>query len=947
MKWIKTLLFFSFMACLAQQVYAQANPCIYTLDLKDQLGDGWNGAQLEVRINAKATVYTLTNGSTARHYLTLNNGDSLRLTYKPGPFDLEVGYTLLNQEGKTVYTTGTNNPVAGVVLRDTVACPTCAPPPGPSVTFEDVRAFTSQLSWVGNVSGGTYLLEYGLKGFMPNKGLGTVVRTTATRTILRSLKENTNYDLYLSVICSNPADTSLVLGPFAFHTRWAIDLGISGIEDPITDCGLEAGDTVRVLIHNYGGEPQSLVPFKYAVNGVPVPISMPKDGVYTGVVGRDSSDVAEFDNPYSFPPGDYVIDAWTEMKGDSVIDNDTLRYTFTSLPTINISNTAPYSNLLEDRFTGWTVDQSSVNASWQLGTPNKRQLNQAFSGSQVWATKLNGSYNSSEVSYLSSPCFNFSGLAADPVLTFALQLDMEGCCDGLWVELSTDGGQSWAKLGDNTSGINWYNNVTRQIWSNNGGVRGWFTASHPLPGTASAPDVRIRFAFLSDFANNLEGALIDNIQVHVPTRDLLALSVRNTSADPCGNAADQLSFSVGNLSRNNATNFSVAYRINNGAVVTENVGGFTLLPNAKNAYTFRGTFNSATPGTYNIKAWIVGDVQAANDTAYFTFNSAYPVPFGEDFERGGIPRDWTIDADAVVVKDRGNSSFTLSDNLFSGDASLRVTTPTFGPIVANDSLTFEYRYVNISGNDITATTLTANDRLDVSVSTDCGRTFVLLQSITVANHVASTQLRRVTVKLGAYATRFIQIRIVATRGGGDYWIDLDNINMLRCAAKLNLSSTIRNATGATMRNGSIAVRGDGNGAPYKYKWATGATASQITQVPPGLYSVTVTDRFGCSSTLDLTVNFTVSARDQELPVEKLSLAPNPTYDQTLLRVQLRERSDLKIQLISPIGQILQQVQLNGVQQADVPIKMAQLPAGMYFVRLEANGRQRVERIVKF
>jgi len=190
MKWIKTLLFFSFMACLAQQVYAQANPCIYTLNLKDQLGDGWNGAKLEVRINAKATAYTLNTGSEARYYLSLNNGDSLRLTYKPGPFEQEVFYSLLDQEGKVVYTTGGNNPVAGVVLRSKIICPTCAPPPGPSVTFEDVRAFTSQLSWVGNVTGGTYLLEYGLKGFTPNKGLGTVVRTTATRTILRCLKEN-------------------------------------------------------------------------------------------------------------------------------------------------------------------------------------------------------------------------------------------------------------------------------------------------------------------------------------------------------------------------------------------------------------------------------------------------------------------------------------------------------------------------------------------------------------------------------------------------------------------------------------------------------------------------------------------------------------------------------------------------------------------------------------
>jgi hypothetical protein len=944
MKWIKALLFLSFLTCLAQQVYAQATPCVYTLDLNDLLGDGWNGSQLEVRINNTATTYTITNGSKARHYLTLNNGDSLRLTYKPGPFDLEVSYSLLDQEGKVVYTTGTDLPKAGITLRTRIICPTCAAPPGPSLVFEDVRAFSAQLSWLGNVVGGTYLLEYGKKGFLPNKGQGTTLRTAVTRVILKTLTQNTNYDLYLSLICSNPADTSQTLGPFAFKTRFAIDLGISGIESPTTECGLERGDTVRVLIHNFGGEPQSLVPFKYAVNGMPVPISMPKDGVYTGVVGRDSSEVAEFDNKYSFPPGDYYIDAWTEIKGDSVPRNDTLRYTFTSLPTIT---SFPYVNLLEDSFTGWTVDQKSVNASWQLGTPNKRVLNTAFSGNQVWATKLNGSYNSSEVSYLASPCFNFSKLTADPVLTFATQLDLEGCCDGMWVELSTDGGVSWAKLGDNTSGINWYNDVTRQIWNGNGGVKGWFTASHPLPGTATAPNVRIRFAFLSDFANNLEGALIDNIQIHVPTRDLLALSVRNTSADACGNSTDQLAFALGNLSRNNATAFSVAYRINNGAVVTENVGGFTLAPNAKNTYTFKGTFNSATPGTYNIKAWVVGDVLASNDTAYFSFNTAYPVPFGEDFERGGIPRDWTIDADAVVVKDRGNNSFTLSDNLFSGDVSLRATTPVFGPIAANDSLTFEYRYVNVSGNTVTATQLTANDRLDVLVSTDCGRTFVVLQSITAANHLSSTQLRRITVKLGAYANRFIQIRLAATWGGGDYWIDLDNINLNRCPAKLNLSSTTRNATGATQRNGSASVRGEANGAPYKFKWNTGATSAQITQVPAGKYSVTVTDRFGCSSVLDLDVKFTVSARDQELPVDNLSIAPNPTNEQTLLRVSLRERTNLQVQLINTVGQVLSQVQLGNVLQADVPINLANLPAGMYFLRLQGNGRQRIERVVKF
>jgi len=340
-------------------------------------------------------------------------------------------------------------------------------------------------------------------------------------------------------------------------------------------------------------------------------------------------------------------------------------------------------------------------------------------------------------------------------------------------------------------------------------------------------------------------------------------------------------------------------------------------------------------------------VLASNDTAYFSFNTAYPVPFGEDFERGGIPRDWTIDADAVVVKDRGNSSFTLSDNLFSGDVNLRATTPVFGPIAANDSLTFEYRYVNVSGNTVTATQLSANDRLDVLVSTDCGRTFVVLQSITAANHLASTQLRRITVKLGAYATRYIQIRLAATWGGGDYWIDLDNINLNRCPAKLNLSSTTRNATNATLRNGSASVKGETNGAPYKFKWNTGATSAQINQVPAGKYSVTVTDRFGCTSVLDLEVKFTVSARDQELSVDNLSIAPNPTNEQTLLRVSFRERANLQVQLINTVGQVLSQVQLGNVLQADVPINLANLPAGMYFLRLQGNGRQRIERVVKF
>jgi hypothetical protein len=942
MKWAKTILVFGSLIFSAVQLLAQGSPCVYTLDLKDQLGDGWNGASLEVRIGTRSTVYGLSIGLGARHYLTINNGDSLRLTFRPGTVDREISYTLLDQEGAQVFSTGANPPVAGVVLRSRVVCPTCAPLPSPSVNFDDIRAFTTRMSWYSPTPTSIFILEYGPKGFVPGPGRGTQVRLASNRYTIPALKQNTNYDVYLRTFCAT-ADTSKRIGPFSFKTRFAIDLGVSEIVQPFTDCGWDLGDTVRVLIKNYGGEPQSLIPFKYAVNGEVVGIEMPKDGVYTGVVGKDSAEIADFDNIKAFLPGDYLIEAWTEMKGDSVIKNDTIRSRFTSVPTIR---SYPHLQTFEDRFTGWTIDKNSINSSWQLGTPNKRLLNQAFAGNRVWITKTNGQYNNSEVSYLVSPCLNFSNLRSDPVVSFALQLDLEGCCDAIWVELSTDGGETWDKLGSNASGINWYNDANRQVWTGNGPARGWFTASHPLPGTATAPDVRIRFGFLSDFANSYDGAMIDQFQVYVPQRDLAALNIVYTGGDNACVGLDSLvRLNIGNLSTNNQTGFSVAYRVNNGPVITENVGGLNLAPRTRSLYTFQRAFRPSVPGNYNIKAWIVGgDSQVANDTAYFSFRTLYNLPFGEDFERGGPPQDWEIDADALILRDRGNSSYTLSDNLFTGDRSFSATTPLFGPVRATDSLTFEYRLVNVQGNTVSATTLGANDNIQVQISTDCGLRYTTVMTINSQNHQASTSLRRMVIRLANFPNATIKVRFIATWGAGDYWLDLDNINVKRCG-NLNLNVQVRNATASNAANGAIAIRGDGQGSPYTFRWANGNTSNELVNLRPGNYTVTVTDRNGCTEPRDIRVNFTTSTQEV-LAVDQLSLAPNPTAGEALLKVQLREAARLKVQVFNTIGVLLLEVNLPESQKVEVPLDLSDYPNGMYFLRLHAKGKVRSEKLLK-
>ncbi len=164
-------------------------------------------------------------------------------------------------------------------------------------------------------------------------------------------------------------------------------------------------------------------------------------------------------------------------------------------------------------FHGYPGVGSLAPSSWAHGAPQGNIISGAASGANAWVTNLGGNHSDGERSYLESPAMDLSLATADPVISFAIQYDTEAGLGCAWLEISTDAGISWNKLGSLGSGVSWYSAIGPHgdCWS--GDSSGWLYASHPLTGAAGHTDVRIRFALATDGAIAYEGLAIDDLAI--------------------------------------------------------------------------------------------------------------------------------------------------------------------------------------------------------------------------------------------------------------------------------------------------------------------------------------------------------------------------------------------------------------------------------------------------
>jgi len=357
---------------------------------------------------------------------------------------------------------------------------------------------------------------------------------------------------------------------------------------------------------------------------------------------------------------------------------------------------------------------------------------------------------------------------------------------------------------------------------------------------------------------------------------------------------------------------------------------------------FETTWDFSQPGPYVIEAWteLEEDSNVANDTFRVEFLNAFAKPVKEDFEDGLLPEGWTTDEGFALYgpMSHNNETWVISDNVYSFDPMFNLTSTRIGPVFAGDTLSFDYRYVDFF--DGLVPTILSGDSLQVQISKDCGETFETVLTIDSTNHVPTTDMTNHVILLDDYDGLTIIVRFLATWGNGDYWVDLDNINVSGCPLSfgsiVNVEGTLSNDT-----TGSISIEPVSGIGPYHFEWNTGDTTTAETSIidglAPGSYSVDIVDANGCSESLDFEVGVLV-ATDEVYGVEKISLFPNPTSGLVNLNVSLSEAMEFQARVMNLSGQVVYESMRTTAQSFHQELDLSNQPSGLYILQVVADGK---------
>jgi len=494
----------------------------------------------------------------------------------------------------------------------------------------------------------------------------------------------------------------IAIDDFRVFDKPPVDVSVTDILSPLSECGLGSAETVEALVENTGSMDQSGFNVNYRVDGGTV-VTQPFIG--TIVVGAEFNFVFTTSADFS-SLGTHVLEVWTDLAGDLAPYNDTIVANIENVLTVS---TFPYVENFESGPAGWGA-VNVTSSTWALGTPASFVINTPPPSTPAsvnsWMTNLTGSYNNNEEGWVLSPCFDFSSLLA-PELLLDIWWDAEGFYDGTNIQYSTDNGLSWNLVGSffTATGANWYNNsflfgldftFFLEGWSNSGGIGsgGWLRAKEDLTGLGGLPSVRFRVNFGSDGSVIQDGIAFDNFIIRdKPAADLAVIALVDP-VDGCElSSSETVTITIENEGTAPQSGFPVRYRVNGGAVITETFAA-TIPALSVATYTFATPANLSAIGPYSIETWtaLAGDESTFNDTITTSVTNVPVIstfPYSEDFESpthgwttGGTASSWELGLPVgpviVAVPETGSNSWVTNlDGAYNNNERSFIISPCY------------------------------------------------------------------------------------------------------------------------------------------------------------------------------------------------------------------------------------------------------------------------------
>lgn len=147
-------------------------------------------------------------------------------------------------------------------------------------------------------------------------------------------------------------------------------------------------------------------------------------------------------------------------------------------------------------------------------------------------------------------------------------------------------------------------------------------------------------------------------------------------------------------------------------------------------------------------------------------------------------------------------------------------------------------------------------------------------------------------------------------------------------------------TPVTEEDGSIALDVLGGTPPYSFLWSSGETTQNIGAInSAGVYTLTVTDAFDCTVSIEIEVEQIVGVNFVSSP--KVSFYPNPAHDAlTVVSAEpMRQITILDLQ-----GRTV--LELPVVAAVEVIVQVATLPVGSYYIQVVTEGGAFSKQFVK-